>query len=403
VVDYATIIADDDVPTLDFAPLPRQREFLLCDAPRVVYKGGIGSGKTLAGCIRVMQQPPDTIGAVVAPTYGVLRDATFACFREHFWPFVAGHSKSDKITTLVNGTQILWRSADNPDNLRGPNLNWAWLDEADYMDEAAYQVMLGRIRRKPTSMWMTTSPRMQTTGGVNWRRRASATDPNMVTITASTRENIYLPAGFVDSLETSYTTDFARQEIDGEDVDVQGPIMRLSWIKYTEYPALGNGETVNIGVDLARSQAEAADNRANVVTVRHIDGTYTVVDVTVGKWSFSEHKAEIKRLIAKWTATFVTVESTGYQGIMIEELRRESDTPIRPYDPSRAGDKYRRFEPVAGKYEHGHIRHVRGLDPALEMELEVFPNKRVHDDIVDALTMSITGHELTPKRMVYDW
>jgi len=391
------------VITVTFYPLPKQRLFLETDAPRVVYKGGIGSGKTLAGCIRLLQQPAGTVGAVVAPTYGVLRDATFACFREHFWDSVDTHSKSDKITILKDGKQILWRSADNADNLRGPNLNWCWLDEADYMDESAYHVMIGRIRRMPTAMWMTTSPRMQTTGGTNWRRRASATDKDMVTIQASTRENIHLPPAFVESLAATYTSEFARQEIDGEDVDVQGPIMRLSWIRYTDYPTVQAGETVNIGVDLASSQSTAADNRANVVTVKHADGSYTVVDVTVGKWSFAEHQNELLRLINKWSATSVTVEKTGYQAVMIESLRGKTDTPIRPYDPSRAGDKLRRFEPVAGKYEHGFIRHARGLDPTLEMELEVFPNKRVHDDVIDALTMSIAGHELQPRTRVYEF
>lgn len=388
---------------VEFMPLPKQREFLLAQSPRVVYQGGIGSGKTLAGCIRLLMQAPRTVGAVVAPTYGVLRDATFATFREHCWPFVRAHSKSDKITELVNGTQILWRSADNPDNLRGPNLNWAWLDEAAYMDRSAYDVMLGRIRKAPTSMWITTSPKMSVDGGANWLRRVKASDSDMHVVYASTRDNVYLPADFVRSLETSYTSDFARQEIDGEDVDIVGPIMRLSWIRYVDAVERMDGATVNIGVDLARSQSDAADNRANVVTMRNADGSYVVIDVTVGKWSFGEHQNEIARLAAKWKADSITVETTGYQGVMVEELRRKLSTPIRPYDPARVGDKLRRFEPVAGKYEHGHISHVRNLDPTLELELEVFPNKRVHDDVVDALTMSIAGHELRPRTRVYEF
>jgi predicted phage terminase large subunit-like protein len=252
-------------------------------------------------------------------------------------------------------------------------------------------------------MWITTSPKMSVDGGANWLRRVKASDSDMHVVYASTRDNVYLPADFVRSLETSYTSDFARQEIDGEDVDIVGPIMRLSWIRYVDAVERMDGATVNIGVDLARSQSDAADNRANVVTMRNADGSYVVIDVTVGKWSFGEHQNEIARLAAKWKADSITVETTGYQGVMVEELRRKLSTPIRPYDPARVGDKLRRFEPVAGKYEHGHISHVRNLDPTLELELEVFPNKRVHDDVVDALTMSIAGHELRPRTRVYEF
>lgn len=388
---------------LEFTPLPKQREFLLATEKRVVYQGGIGSGKTLAGCVKALMQGANTVGAVVAPTYGVLRDATFATFREHCWDFVASHSKTDKITELVNGSRILWRSADNPDNLRGPNLNWCWLDEAAYMDKNAYDVMLGRIRKAPTSLWMTTSPKMSVNGGTNWLRRVKASDDGMKVVYASTRENIYLPDDFVASLETTYTSDFARQEIDGEDVDMVGPIMRLAWIRYVDSCERTEGATINIGVDLASSQATAADNRANVVTMRRADGTFVVLDVTIGKWSFTEHRQEIRRLVDKWQADFVTVEKVNYQAVMIEELRRELSVPVRPYESRAFGDKLRRFEPVAGKYEHGHISHLRGLEPALELELEVFPNKRVHDDIVDALVISISGHESKPKVRVYDF
>ena len=145
-------------------PLPAQTAFWNSQARHRFFIGGIGSGKTLAGCIEILRQPEGTFGTVIAPTYPMLRDATMLTFFEKFGQAVESHNKSEGVTVLRNGTTVFWRSADKPDSLRGPNLNWFYLDEADYMDGATWDVMLGRIRRDPTKCWGTTSPN----GDTNW-------------------------------------------------------------------------------------------------------------------------------------------------------------------------------------------------------------------------------------------
>jgi PBSX family phage terminase large subunit len=119
----------------------------------------------------------------------------------------------------IGKANIYFRSADYPDRLRGPNLGWAWLDEAALMTERAWQVILGRLRVGKPKAWITTTP-----AGYNWVYRyfVSERRENYAIFRASTRENYFNASGFLDDIIGNYSGEFARQEIDGEFVAFEG-------------------------------------------------------------------------------------------------------------------------------------------------------------------------------------
>jgi phage terminase large subunit-like protein len=94
--------------------------------------GGIGSGKSYAGCVKAFVRASErkVLLMVTAPTYPMLRDATLRTFMDMAGPFVRDFYKSEMIATLVNGSEVLFRSTENPDRLRGPNLHGWFGDEA---------------------------------------------------------------------------------------------------------------------------------------------------------------------------------------------------------------------------------------------------------------------------------
>jgi PBSX family phage terminase large subunit len=201
--------------------LPKQEDFVFSERKYPAFIGGVGSGKTKAGCIRSILWLNQWLdGVIVAPTFPMLRDAT----QETFFDILneAGikydFNKSDGVCK-VGGATVLFRSADNPDRLRGPNLSWFYLDEAAMMRELVWKVMLGRIRVKETSGWITSTP-----AGMNWvyEHWARREDPKYHLIHASTRDNAYLPVEFVQDLVDNYSQEFARQEIDGDFVAFEG-------------------------------------------------------------------------------------------------------------------------------------------------------------------------------------
>ncbi len=144
---------------------PRSRRFCATEARFSFYVGGVGAGKTTAGALRALTRAldhPGSLGLIGAPTYPMLRDATQRTFfsllpEEMKYTFhkVEGH------LTLDNGSEILFRSLDAPDRLRGLNLAWFWLDEAPLCGYYAWQILKARLRQRgyATAGWATGTPK----------------------------------------------------------------------------------------------------------------------------------------------------------------------------------------------------------------------------------------------------
>jgi phage terminase large subunit-like protein len=203
---------------------PKQYDFVFSEARFSFYVGGIGAGKTYAGALRALfaaQQMPGSLGLVGAPTYPMLRDATQRTFFA-LCPdaLVRSWNKTEQHLVFTNGSEILFRSMDAPDRVRGLNLAWAWLDEAPLCGHYAWQLLKGRLRQPgfATSVWATGTPH-----GRDGYARDFELEPREghALYRASTRENARnLPPGFIEDL--GYTGQFAAQEIEGQFVAFEG-------------------------------------------------------------------------------------------------------------------------------------------------------------------------------------
>jgi PBSX family phage terminase large subunit len=129
---------------------------------------------------------------------------------------VAIKGKAEMMLTMQGGGEILFRSADNPDRLRGPNAHWALLDEAALCPKDTWDITIGRLRADGTAgpCRVVTTPK-----GRNWLYERQS---EMTIFRAATKENPYLSREFVSSLEHNYTGNFARQELYGEFVAFEG-------------------------------------------------------------------------------------------------------------------------------------------------------------------------------------
>lgn len=369
--------------TLEFSQ--SQWAFLTDPNKIKAFVGGIGSGKTFAGVANILRQEPGSMGAVIAPTYPMLMDATVKAFKD-----LLGENGVDIIdkfvesprpsAILTNGTEVMFRSGDDPDRLRGPNLNWAWLDEGAYCSESVFDVMLGRIRVAPTSFWVTSSPNFK-----NWLYHAfrPGNQYGYSLHQASTRDNKHLPAEYVDMLSKRYSSAFAAQEIDGQFIDLEGSRIKREWLRYSSSP---NIVRTAMAVDLAVSLREEADYTAIVVVGEDHDGNIHVLDVLRNRLLFNDILSTIKHMADKWNPSVVAIEKVQAQAYVAQELIRTTNLPIDMVMPNR--DKLSRFMPLEGKIEHGYIYLTRGLDPAFEDELLSFPNTE-HDDMVDALVYAV--------------
>ena len=178
---------------------------------------GIGAGKSYAGAVKcLLYIKPKTLGLVVSPTYPMLRDATLRTFQLICGRIITGFHKGEMRAECVGGSEVLFRSADDPNRLRGANIHWAWIDEASLCPRETREIVMGRLRADGQAgpMWITSTPK-----GRNWLYQASQ---EMTIFRARTEDNPYLADEFVSSLKAAYTGQFARQELYGEFVTYEG-------------------------------------------------------------------------------------------------------------------------------------------------------------------------------------
>ena len=127
----------------------------------------------------------------------MLRDATqrtvFALLPR---PLIRRYLRAEERLLLRNGSEVLFRSLDAPDRVRGVNLAWFWLDEAPLCGHYAWQVLKGRLRQAghPTAAWATGTPRGQDGFARDFESRPA---PDHALFRASTWANAHhLPPGF---------------------------------------------------------------------------------------------------------------------------------------------------------------------------------------------------------------
>ncbi len=222
-------------------PLPKQALFLnkALDpgGPKYIrYCGGIGSGKTLIGCLTVLTwallYPGDYL--VSRQFFPELKITTLKTFLE-LCPkeLIAEYRVADSIIRLKSTggkiSNIIFRQLEEPDKLRSLNLSGFYIDESSQVSEAAFLLLQGRLRgpglRKGI---LTTNP-----NGHDWSYQwfikqdmfKTPTGKNAYfSIKAPSTENIHLPDGYVASMLESWNEDRIQREIMGSEDAFEGQV-----------------------------------------------------------------------------------------------------------------------------------------------------------------------------------
>lgn len=217
---------------------PKQEEYVNSQAHHAAFIGGIGSGKSWAGCVRALLAsmgeiggqaiPVPNLGVITAPTYPMLRDATLRTWIELADEYIPGFdrgmlNKGEMVARLPNGSEVLFRSTEHPDRLRGPSIAWWFGDEAALYPATVRRIMVGRLRQGGALGydWVATTPR-----GRNWvwQTYARQRRQDYLLVTATSAENVFLDRDIIEMWEAEYSGDFARQELLGEFVAFEGLI-----------------------------------------------------------------------------------------------------------------------------------------------------------------------------------
>lgn len=236
-----------------FRANPAQTVFVDDQNTETAYVGGVGSGKTAAGVIRVKRHieewNPGHTGVIVSPTVPMLRNVIEPELEKWGVKDVphSNYRRSENRIEYDNGSVLILESANNDrkiERLRGLNLAWAWMDEAAYQDSKVYNVLSDRLRvGEYRNLFATTTPR-----GYNWVYDVfSDSLPNTVDVQlpedrgggevyrnaattsvlgVSTRANPAHPEDYIQRQERQRSGEAYEQEIEGEFVSFEGLVYK---------------------------------------------------------------------------------------------------------------------------------------------------------------------------------
>jgi hypothetical protein len=211
-----------------------QENFIKTKAKYAAAVAGLGGGKTWAGTIKSLIMSIENPGIrilVTAPVFKILNDATIPKYHEIFG-MVPDYAKflggDNPMARLANGGEIIFRSTEKPDNLRGPEIGACHMDEGANSSYYSFQIIQGRLRQRnpktgetyPCQCWVTTTPK-----GMNWiyLEFVAQDRPNYELFNWSTRDNPYLPPDYLGQFD--YKGKFRAQELEGKFHNLEGECM----------------------------------------------------------------------------------------------------------------------------------------------------------------------------------
>jgi hypothetical protein len=208
-----------------------QEDFIFSEAIHPAMVAGYGAGKSQAAVIRLALLALKYDGlsfGFVEPTYDLIRLIAFPRFQEILdeWGVKYNLNKADAIIKLENNSQIIFRSADNPERLVGFQLADAVIDEADTLrvDQAklVWTKMLGRIRERKPDNSPNTLAAVSTPEGFAFMYEMWGKEPRegYELIKAPTKSNPYLPDGYIKQLEATYSSAQLSAYLDGNFVNL---------------------------------------------------------------------------------------------------------------------------------------------------------------------------------------
>jgi phage terminase large subunit-like protein len=255
-----------------------QQAFRQSDALYRGFVGGRGAGKTWVGCYDLIRRAkPGHTYLVGSPTGILLSDTTFPTFKQiamdmSRWPGPDGVRMSPyPSVTLTTGATVRFRTAEDPERMRGPNLSGVWLDEASLMHVEAYRVNIASLREKGQQGWL--SATFTPKGLSHWTYSVFGKDtPDTAIFHSKTRDNPFNPPDFHDTLAKQYTGARAAQELDGRFVNVEGAEWPAEYFPDTIWtdwwPPPGERVMCVLALDPSQGKGEKGKYAKTVATAR---------------------------------------------------------------------------------------------------------------------------------------
>ncbi len=356
---------------------------------------GRGFGKTRIGAEWVRGNPQPAAGeriALVGATAADVRDVMvegesgiLACCPPSCRPL---YEPSKRRLTWPNGAMATTYSADEPERLRGPQHNRAWVDEIaswrypDAWDQLMFGLRLGSRPRvlvtgtpKPIKLVrdLVKSPTTQVTRGSTYENRAN------------------LAPTFFDQVTKKYEgTRLGRQELEAEILeDTPGALWQRNQIDADRVGTMPPMRRVVVAIDPSVTSSEESDEAGIIAAGLGEDGIgYVLRDETLRGTPDNWARVAVNLFHSLQADRIVAEVNNGGEMVELTIRTIDKDVPYTGVHASRS--KHTRAEPVSALYEQHRVRHV-GFFERLEDELCTWvPGAGYSPGRMDALVWALT-------------
>ena len=309
------------------------------------------------------------------------------------------YEPSKRKITFHTGAVAITYSGDEPDQLRGPNVDTAWVDELasipkqeQVLDMIAFCLRIGVNPR----CVITTTPRPTRT-----IKRLIREDNTCITRGSTFENRDNLSNVFFSSIIERYkNTRIGKQELYGEILDDNPKALWKEKIieesRVIKHPEL---RRIVIGVDPAATANKNSDETGIIAVGKGNDGHFYILDDKSLKDSPAGWGKAVVSVYYKYKADRVIGE-VNQGGDMVEYVLKTIDRYVSFKSIHASRGKKLRAEPIAALYEQHKCHHV-GTFPDLETQMTNWDpeNDTESPDRVDALCWAIWELMDGPKKL----
>jgi predicted phage terminase large subunit-like protein len=299
-----------------------------------------------------------------------------------------------------NGTFLLFKTADNPNKLRGAGVDILWFDEAAIIPtQDAYEVSSPALGQTLGVFLSTTTP-----SGKNWLYNTFWTpkalaSPNHGHVEYWSIDSPYFETAEWQRFYEEYHPLMFKQEFMASFDAMAGKELSGDWLNYYEMAELDaytsdgvhyDGLSMFIGVDPAISLADTADRFAiAAIGVTKDRRQAYLVDQWAGRIPFPEQVDKINQWFNKYSPQVIGIEKTAYQAALAQQVQRLEGLPPVAALWAR-GKKEERILAMSPFFRTGRIRIRKDQVDFINEWVDYDSTKaNPQDDCLDAVEMTL--------------
>lgn len=380
--------------------LPWQQEVFNDDTRFKIVAAGRRTGKSrLAAWMLILYALQTKKGQVfyVAPTQGQARDIMWQTLLELGHEVIKSAHINNLQLTLINGAIISLKGADRPETMRGVSLRFLVMDEyADMKPEVWEQILRPALADQKGDAMFIGTPMGRNHFYDLYMYGELGEDESYKSWHFTSYDNPLIDPAEIDMAKKSMSSFAFKQEFMAS-FEAQGSeIFKEEWVEFEEEePEEGD---YFIAIDLAGFEDLSSNGKKNkrldntsISIVKVNEDGWWVNEIIYGRWTLDKTAEQIFNVVAKYQPVAVGIErGIAKQAVMspLTDLMKMRGKFFRVEELTHGNKKKtdRIVWALQGRFEHGLIKLNKGDWNARFLdELFQFPNKLVHDDLIDSL------------------